>query len=403
MTIWRLALKEAWRNPFRTLLIGFAVAMAAGAMTVAVVLLAGVRQAAERTVERLGADVMVIPAGEKIQKDFSDLMLAGKPASFYFNANVLAKVAAVPGVAAASGQCYIETLQNASCCSGKFFMVGFDPRTDFVVTPWLKGADRRGLPAGDDWIIVGDRILLRPGQSVFLYGTSFTVAGVLEPTGTGMDWSVFLPQEGLAGMAAAWSGGTGRRLQVDGGSVSAIFVRAVPGMDATDLAERIERAVPQAQAVLASTVAGSARRSMHGAIFLLGGAMAVLWAAALVVSGMLFSQAVRNRQGEIGLLMAKGADSRLLLRLVTRESLVVSLPAAAVGAAAAATILFAFAGRLDDILGVSSALPHAAALARWAAAPAGVVAFSSMLAAVLPSWGILKTEPYEAIRRGRTA
>ncbi|MCP4376095.1 MAG: ABC transporter permease, partial [bacterium] len=359
MSSWRLAIRELRRNPFRTTLIVTAIAIATAALTGSAILITGANRSIRQTVDRLGADLMVIPSGENVAREFNDVLVTGRPAAFYLDTSTIGKIASARRVRAASAQTYLETLTNASCCAGKFFLVGFDPQTDFTITPWLIDGDVRGRPEQENWIVVGDRITLRVGDTARFYGTEFTVTGVLAPTGMGMDWTVYLPDKALRRMVADSGAKADMRLRIADGAASAVFIKADSGTDVIDLAEQIEQNHPSVQAVLSSTVAGSARKHLGGVTLALLCVITALWVMALVLSGVMFSQTVKERQGEIGLLMAKGATRRFVLGMLTREAMTVALGAAVVGSLAALGAVSLFREALADSLGTMDVLLEA--------------------------------------------
>ncbi len=380
-----------------------AIAIAAAALTGAAILIAGANRSVRQTVGRLGADLMVIPAGENIAREFNEALVTGRPAAFYLDAATVGNVASARRVRAASAQTYLETLTNASCCAGKFFLVGFDPRTDFTITPWLTEGDVGGRSDEENWMVVGDRITLRVGDTALFYGTEFTVVGVLAPTGMGMDWTVYLPDKALRRMVADSGTKADMRLRMAEGAASAVFIRAEPGVDVIDLAEQIERDHPSVQAVLSSTVAGTARKHLSGVTLVLVCVITFLWVMALVLSGVMFSQAVKERQGEIGLLMAKGATRGFVLGMLAREALTVALAAAAFGSGVALAAVSMFREALADSLGTMDVLPATHTVAAFVAGLSVIVAASAVIASLVPAIGVLRMEPYEAIRRGKTA
>ncbi|MDP6545689.1 MAG: ABC transporter permease [Phycisphaerae bacterium] len=403
MSSWRLAIRELARNPFRTTLIAAAVAIAAAALSGAAILITGADRSVRQTVGRLGADLMVIPAGENVARDFNEALVTGRPAAFYLDAGTIGKVASARRVRAVSPQTYLETLTNASCCAGKFFLVGFDPQTDFTITPWLIEGDVQRRPDQENWMVVGDRITLRVGDTARFYGTEFTVAGVLAPTGMGMDWTVYLPDKALRRMVADSGAKADMRLRIADGAASAVFIKADPSTDVIDLAEQIEQDHPSVQVVLSSTVAGSARKHLGGITLVLVCVITALWVMALVLSGVMFSQTVKDRQGEIGLLMAKGATRRFVLGMLAREAVTVALVAAVVGSGVALGAVSLFREALAESLGTMDVLPAAHTVAAFLAGLSIIVAASAVVASILPALGVLRMEPYEAIRRGKTA
>jgi putative ABC transport system permease protein len=398
---WWIGIRQLRRNPYRSLLVAFGVAAASAVAVAVLMVMAGLREDLHRTVDRLGADLMVIPRGEQYAQQFNQALLTGEPARFYMPDDVVESIRGVRDVVQVTAQTYAQTLINARCCAGMFWIVGFDPRTDFTVMPWVKDPLPAHAELGADQVLVGDRILLRPGQTVNLYGTSFTVAACLEPTGTGMDWTIYATEAGLRRMAEHSPAQAEQPLRLTANTVSAIFVRAVPGTDLIDLAERIERVAPRVQAVLSSSVAAATRGQMGAVSMVLLGTAAVIWLMATVLCGIVFSQSVRERAGEIGLLLAKGADSRLILRMLAQESMLVvslaSLAGGLLGISAVALSREVLAGAL----GVMDVLPGALTMALLIACIGVLSTSGSVGAALIPVVHLLRSEPYEAVKQGK--
>ncbi|MHC4540753.1 MAG: ABC transporter permease [Planctomycetota bacterium] len=403
MTQWHIAVREIRRNSLRSMLIALSVCTAAAVMTAVVLLILGINQSIRHTVKRLGADLMVIPEGEKVAKEFNEALITGKPTTFYLESTIADKLSRMPGIEQVSAQTFAETLTNARCCAGEFFIVGFDPESDFTVGPWL-GRDMSYLPSDPgNWALVGDRILLRKGDTMNFYGTSFTVAGVLQPTSTGMDWTVYVPERALRKMVSDSTDRAEEPLRIPLGTFSAVFIKATPKADLIDLAERIEQSHPNAQVVLSSSVAKLARGQMSTIAGALLCVAAALWAMALLLSGIVFSQAVRERQSEIGLLMAKGAGRSFVFGLLAKESGCIALASSVLGCVVGLLAVVSSRQLLAQALGTSDALPTVTVTAALVAAFVGFGTAGGIIAALLPVRRLLKTEPYEAIKQGAIA
>jgi len=398
-----IALRQIRRNPLRSVLMAVGVFLFATVMVGVTLLIVGVNQSINRTVDRLGADLMVIPRGTQLATQFNEALITGKPTSFYLPRTRLNAIAAQRGVARVAAQTYAQTLTNARCCSGHFFLVGFDRTTDFTIRPWLQEAMAAWPPDDQDWVIVGDRILLHPGDPVTFYGSTFTVAAVLSPTGTGMDWTVYVPDVGLRRMVDHSVSRAITPLQIDPNQISAIFIRAEQGIDLIDLAERLEQAFPDCQAVLSSSVGKLARAQLKVVTMVSLAVVGALWLVAGLLSGVVFAQAIRERSGEIGLFLAKGAEGRFIAGMLITEALVVATVASLAGAMVAVLLVASFQGLLAVSLGVPQVLPGAIATLCLIV---GLCAFASISAVFCSLWPIvilLRTEPYEAIKGGRNA
>ena len=95
----------------------------------------------------------------------------------------------------ASPQIYLQSLFGAHCCAvSEMFMVVFDPKTDFSVTPWLQEKLGRDLTIGE--VIGGTHVFLPEGDEyIRLYGYDLDLKGTLEPTGIGIDSTMFMTME----------------------------------------------------------------------------------------------------------------------------------------------------------------------------------------------------------------
>ncbi len=400
MNGWYLALSQIKRNPLRSGLMATGIVIAAAVMTAVALLMAGVNEGITNTVKRLGADVMVMPRGEKIARQFNEALITGKPATFYLEPSTIEKVSKVPGVDHTSNQTFVETLTNARCCAGKFFIVAFDPDTDFTVKPWLKNDVPLSISKIQNWMIVGDRILLRKGNVAQFYGTSFTVAGVLEPTGTGMDWTIYIPEKSLRKMVTDSGTKAEMPLRIRPGNVSTILVKAQSGVDLIDLAEKIEQTAPEIQVILSSTVAKLARQQLFSIACVLGCVVAGLWVMALILSGVIFSMAVRERRSQIGLLIAKGANKCFIFGMLTKESIMIAATSCLSGCFIGLLIVISFRELLSNALGTSDVLPAAVTTGLFVAVFSILGTATAVITAIIPVIPILRTEPYEAIKQG---
>jgi putative ABC transport system permease protein len=402
MNQWTIAIRQIKRNPLRSMLMAAGIAIFAAVIVAVTLLMVGINHSIDQTVDRLGADMMVIPRGDQVTAQFNEALISGKPTSFYLPRVRLQEVKSLDGVDRVAAQTYAQTLTNARCCAGKFFLVGFDRESDFTIGPWLMRQDEI-KPQEKNGIIVGDRILLGLGETVEFYGTTFEVAGVLNPTGMGMDWTVYMPHAALRNMVEQSKNKAVTPLQIHDQSISAIFVRAQRGVDLIDLAERVERALPDCQVVLSSSVGKLARAQLKVVAVISLGVVGALWCVAALLSGVVVAQAVRERQSELGLFLAKGARKSFILGMLVKESLIVSVLASLAGAALAVLIVVSFRQLLAVALGIPHVLPSLPVILILVVGLCGVGTLTAVFCACLPAINMLRKEPFEAIKGGRDA
>lgn len=357
----------------------------------------GVQNSLNIGLARLGADLIVVPQGQQVSAQ--EAFIAGQPTSFYMDQRVEQEIAKLPGVERASAQVFVQTLVNASCCVGEFFLVSFDPQTDFTISPWLtKHLGGRVLQSNE--IIVGDRILLQPGETAIFYGTPFKVVAELEPTGMGLDRTVFVPIEGLRQMVAASPQRAEKPLTIAPNQVSAILVKVQPGTNSNNVAEAIEGKVAGVQAITTSRMISAISQQFAGLLGIILVVIGGLWLMSLITIALVFTLIVNERQREIGLLRAMGARQGFVFRLIVGEATILTGLAGAIGLAVSGILVFSFQGLLEQRLHIPFLLPSAPESIVWISFLLGLALLSGALASFQPALRISRLEPYEAIREG---
>ena len=88
-------------------------------------------------------------------------------------------------------QFFGQTLSESCCSPGsEMRLVGFDPKTDWIVTPWLQKNLKHEL--ADDEIIIGSRVTGFEDGTGYIRGRAVRVAGVMDQTGSSFDLCVFM-------------------------------------------------------------------------------------------------------------------------------------------------------------------------------------------------------------------
>ena len=148
-----MAMKNLQRRPVRSWCMIFFVFMLAASLFLSTVLTDSLSDSLEKTTNRMGADVIVVP--DEYEKDMVDALFQGSISSFSFDKKWLDEILTVKGIEKASPQLYLKTL-DADCCSVSVQLIAFEPETDFIVTSWLRD-DGIELPKRGE-VIVGSKI-----------------------------------------------------------------------------------------------------------------------------------------------------------------------------------------------------------------------------------------------------
>ncbi len=233
----------------------------------------------------------------------------------------------------------------------------------------------------------------KPGDQMTVRGVEFEVVGILEPTLTAPDTSVWMP---LAAGQALLAENLPLVVQQElrpSDLASQIVVYPDPGVDIAALAKQIGEKVPRTQAVTGADFDEQVGSSV--AIFnaiILGVALISLVVGGLsVINTMAMSVAERTR--EIGVKRAIGATRARIVREVVTEAGVIGLIGGVMGLGLGSLVVLAAnaAGRSSGTVLFQLTIGTAIF----------AVAFSvilGMLAGLIPAWTASRLDPVQALR-----
>ena len=227
MDLFRLALRNISGHAFRSWVVALCALLISSLALATSLILMGAESSLRLAIERLGADLIIVPGGTSTRVETALLM--GHPTKVWMPSSMLDKIAAVPGIQEASPQLYLASLTNASCCSvSDMFLIVYDPSTDFVVRPWLEKTIGDQLHLGE---VIGGSNVFVPQDTGYikLYGYHVHLRANMEPTGTGLDQSMFLTMETAQEMARISLTEAVKPLEIPQDSISAIMVKLEPG------------------------------------------------------------------------------------------------------------------------------------------------------------------------------
>jgi len=340
MNLWYLVGQSISGRAYRSsLIVCFLMILAAFLMSTTL-LARSIKHSLEVGTKRLGADIVVVPAGNEIEAQTA--LLLGKPLSgAWMPVENVDRIAQVEGVAKVSPQLYLETLTGAACCSAwDMFMIAFDPKTDFTVIPWLrKEVKELGLldVIGGDWVIVPEET-----GKVMIYGVKVNLATKLEPTGMGLDKTMFLTFDTAHEIARQSVTTAARPMDIPEGKISAVQVKVKEDYSIDEVAQRIKERVPGTYPFASLELSRSIHKQTKGLFRMLFLGLAVVWVLAVVLSGFVFSLMVNERRREIGLLRALGADRNFIFKVFLAESSILGLGGGLIGVSFALIFVYLF-------------------------------------------------------------
>jgi len=396
MHLLQLARRNIAGNAFRSWVVALCACLVAGLALGTALILRGADSSLRLANQRLGADIVVVPEGtvEKVE----GALLMGHTTRVWMPTRNLDLIAAVPGVQTASPQIYLSTLLNASCCSvPNMFLVAYDPSTDFTLEPWLKSTIGQGLRLGE---VVGGAFVFTPEgeQNIQIYGYLVTLKANLEPTGTGIDQSMFMTMETARDIARVSVTMAVAPLEIPEDSISAVMVRLEPGADPQATAVEIMHRVQGVTPIVSSNLFQAYRKQLGSLRAGIGATLSLTLGLSVVLIGLVFSMAANERRRELGVLRAMGASRTFVFRTLLVEAGMLALAGALTGIVLTVLVVYLFHTLIVVTLGLPVLLPALSTLVLEVLAGLAVALVVITLAALLPAWRISRLDPAIAMR-----
>lgn len=395
LTAAAVAKRSIQRRPWRSFCLVLAVLLFSFALFAGSVLTLSLSSGAESMANRLGADVMIVPAGYDPHID--SILLSGKPSNFYLPADTLERLSRFEGIERMSPQTFLATL-SASCCSYPVQLMGIDFDSDFLVKPWLDATLRRELKDGE--LIVGYRVTGEPGDKIKFFGKELTVVGRLEQTGMGFDAAVFLNRPTIAMLAKEAERIIKHPLASDGSLISTVMIKLKPGEDSVQTAREMNSALngDGIYALFSKKFVNSISASLKTVSWMVRGGLLFLWLLALVVIALLFAMSLAERRREMGVLRALGASRGKLIRMALTEAFLVSLYGASLGVALGAAAVAAGSPFVTEALCMPFLLPAWPTLILLALGAAAASLLTGLSAALFSAVRAAKSAISDAMR-----
>jgi putative ABC transport system permease protein len=396
MRLIQLAARNLGGSSFRSWLTFFCAALMAGFVISSTLVIRGADKSLRLALERLGADIIVIPAGNEAR--LQSALLMGVPARWWMPEEVQYQIGSLPDVTAVSPQIYLATLRGATCCSlPEMFLIAYDPDTDFTLRPWLEGNLADGLQLGQ--AVGGSYVYVPSGQDqILVYGYGVDLAGNLAPTGTGLDQSMFLTFETAYEIARLSPLQAEQPLDIPAGQISSALVKVALDADTQQVARQIASAIPGVTAIETANLFKKQRTEILGLLNSVVLLLGISWILAMALIALVFSIAVNERRREIGVMRALGATRTTVLRSLLLEAALLALAGGIVGIAVTGLAVFLFRNLIIGLMGVPFLLPTPLNLLALGLGGLALVLASVIVAALFPTLRISLQDPAMSMR-----
>ncbi|HBI85098.1 MAG TPA: ABC transporter permease [Ruminococcus sp.] len=362
-----LVLRDLAGRPVRTAVLTVLTALLALTVLGGTMIVTSLRRGLGALESRLGADIMVVPYEATTQKKFENIVLQGATGYFYMDSARAEKVAQCAGIGQISPQFFLASA-SSGCCSIPVQIIGFDPETDFTITPWIRRSYGGSLQKND--IVVGNDLNAFVGDTLKFYGVECRVAAKLDRTGTYFDTAVFTSAETIRSLIAS-SQALGMNDFADADpskSVSCLLINAAEGCVPEEIVNDINLHVKRVKAIQTKEMISGIADGLAGVSAVIGILIAAVWVLGMVILLLVFTMSVNERKKEFAVLRIAGASRGMLAGLVMKQALVTGLLGGIGGVLLALAAVLPFHTAIESRLGLPFLLPAAGTVVLFALA-----------------------------------
>lgn len=316
----------------------------------------GVQNGMKSLKSRLGADIMVVSADARVSSQ--GVLIKGDSDYSYMDRSVLDKVRDTEGVDQATSQFFLAS-SGQPCCDLPVEFVGYDPATDFVVSPWIaRASGGRILP--EDTVVVGHDVPSKGGDTLTFYGRQYRIGAVLDETGTDLDSVVFSGTDTIKDIyqGAVDKGFAFTKSVNPDKNISSVLIKVSKGCSTDQVISNLHRAdLGNVQILSRGGIMDSTADSISRITEVLYPAIGAVFILVLFILTMVYHYSVLERRREFALMRAAGASRRQVSRLVLSEALILGALGAAAGIILASVVVFPFNAAIEDSLHMPYLLP----------------------------------------------
>ncbi|HLF26309.1 MAG TPA: FtsX-like permease family protein [Anaerolineae bacterium] len=395
MSLIRLVVKNIVGSGFRSAAIFLGAALVAGFAILATLVVRGAEASLQRSLDRLGADIVVFPWGTRLE-EMQGGHLMKITTSGWIPSSYVHRLSTVPGIEAISPQLYLLTVQGTAYCSmPEMYVVAFDPATDFILQSWIDARLYRDLQVGE---AIGGSHVFDPGGGLALEGYPLKLVGNLATTGTDLDQTLFVSLETAQDMAQFSQMHPTNAIKIVPQSVTTALVRVKHGNEPRSVAIQISERVPGVIPIENVGMFQAQRGQIIGLMTTVLGLLVTIWLLAIGFVGLVFTMTVNARRREIGVLRAIGCPQTFVVRSLLLEGAVLGLGGGSVGIALSALGAFVLQDRIVQSLRLPFVFPALDSILILALGGLALAMLSVAIAALFPALRISRQEPALTMR-----
>lgn len=400
MNINMLPIKNLKQKTGRTIALGIVVILLSMSMLGGSLIIDSLQSGLESLETRLGADIIVVPDEAKSKKDLEGILLDGVPGYFYMDRSLYDKVAVREGIGKTSVQYYLASTK-AGCCSMPVQIIGFEPETDFTVTPWIQESGGKNLGLCD--VVAGYNINKAIGGTVKFFGVECSVVAKLDRTGTELDNAVYANYDTIKSLIEGSKENSFSFFSERSPDeiVSSILIDVSDGYSIDEVVGDINLHVKGVKAVATKSMLSGVSDSLLGVSRITKLLAAVIWLLVLALLLVVFSLMINERKKEFAILRVVGTSRGILARIILEESGLVSLVGGVIGSMLSILLIYPFSNVIEQELGLPFLAPDIGRIAVMTAITIVLTVFTGSVASSYAAVKLSKVDTGLILREGK--
>ena len=355
LSIFDIAVRNIKKQQKRSILLVILLSLLSFSLLSGLLISANLQNGIDTMSRRFGADLMVVPLEN--DDDMEGILLQGTPSRFYFDKTLADEIVNLEGVEQVASQFYLQSL-DAGCCSMPVQIIGYDPDTDFSISPWIETAFDDATYEYVGKMIVGSEIYVNQSNTLEFFDERYAVTSQLHKTGTGLDYGVYVDIETIPAMieAAKLVGVEFETNEVPSESVSTVLINIKEGYykekvihDVYTLAADmdIDVNIIEAQSLtqeLGSNISNlSMLLSLYSVLFIV---------TSFITLHVVFSLIIGERKKEFAIMRILGATKKIVAKSMLLEAFAISGVGAIVGSGLSMLLISSFSTFIETSLGL---------------------------------------------------
>jgi putative ABC transport system permease protein len=394
-----LALQNLGRRKPRTFLLLAAVAICSDAVFTGAVLMRSIETSMSVGFTRLGADMLIIPAGALT--NITAALLTAEPTDLTLDDSIVGRLRALKGVQKVAPQLIFRTDASGYSRGGDLIdFIAFDPDRDITVQPWLEQHLDRSLREGD--VIVGGRRDEAVGSELLIFGRPLTVYGKLAKTAVGThERGLFISFTTLAALRDVMVQICGKKAALEPNKLSGVLLELAPGATTQQVRFAALANFPGIKVVSAESMLTSIRQGLGALLNGVLGLMIIMFISTALMVSVMFSAIITERRRELGLLKAIGAQRAQIIGMLLAEAALATAIGGVLGCLVGVMLMRIYEHSLVyylDRMGVPFVWLDGRMIGLIAVVCVGLASLIGAAGALYPAWRASRSDPYDLIR-----